>query len=43
MQVEQKLKQSMPKAMIRRIHELASLHPYPRFTPGGRYIRRKNN
>ncbi|EEF42929.1 hypothetical protein RCOM_1355420 [Ricinus communis] len=45
-EVEQKLKQTMrplPKSVIRRICELASLHPYPRFTPGGRYIRRKNN
>ncbi|WCJ34471.1 TRF-like 8 [Euphorbia peplus] len=42
---EEKLKnvaRTLPKAVIRRIRELAILHPYPRFTPGGRYIRRKN-
>ncbi|XP_065856204.1 uncharacterized protein [Euphorbia lathyris] len=42
---EQNLKHAMrtlPKTVIRQIRELAILHPYPRFTPGGRYIRRKN-
>uniref|UniRef100_A0A2P2KY57 Uncharacterized protein LOC8284508 n=1 Tax=Rhizophora mucronata TaxID=61149 RepID=A0A2P2KY57_RHIMU len=45
MQVEHKLKHgicSLPKSVMHRICELASIHPYPRFTPGGRYIRRKN-
>ncbi|KDP29137.1 hypothetical protein JCGZ_16526 [Jatropha curcas] len=45
-EVEQKLNHAirpLPKPVIRRIRELASLHPYPRFTPGGRYIRRKKN
>ncbi|KAJ8899852.1 hypothetical protein K2173_019555 [Erythroxylum novogranatense] len=44
-EVEQKLKHGMcplPKSVIQRIRELASIHPYPRFTPGGRYVRRKN-
>lgn len=46
LQVEQKLKHAMrplPKSVLRRIRELAKIHPYPRFTPGGRYIRRKKN
>ncbi|KAJ9181562.1 hypothetical protein P3X46_009681 [Hevea brasiliensis] len=45
-EVEQKLKHAMrplPKSVIHRIRELATVHPYPRFTPGGRYIRRKKN
>uniref|UniRef100_A0A251K3T1 Uncharacterized protein n=1 Tax=Manihot esculenta TaxID=3983 RepID=A0A251K3T1_MANES len=45
-EVEQKLKHAMrplPKLVIHRILELATVHPYPRFTPGGRYIRRKKN
>ncbi|KAG8648543.1 uncharacterized protein LOC110620807 isoform X3 [Manihot esculenta] len=44
-EVDQKLKHAMrplPKSVICRILELATVHPYPRFTPGGRYIRRKN-
>uniref|UniRef100_A0A2P2KY53 Uncharacterized protein LOC8284508 n=1 Tax=Rhizophora mucronata TaxID=61149 RepID=A0A2P2KY53_RHIMU len=44
-EVEHKLKHgicSLPKSVMHRICELASIHPYPRFTPGGRYIRRKN-
>ncbi|XP_021655832.2 uncharacterized protein LOC110646639 isoform X1 [Hevea brasiliensis] len=45
-EVEQKLKHAMrplPKTVVHRILELATVHPYPRFTPGGRYIRRKKN
>ncbi|CAK7343108.1 unnamed protein product [Dovyalis caffra] len=45
-EVEEKLKdvvRSLPSSVFRRVRELASLHPYPRFSPGGRYIRRKKN
>lgn len=44
-EVKEKLKdvvRSLPSSVFRRVRELASLHPYPRFSPGGRYIRRKN-
>lgn len=45
-EVEEKLKNAtrpLPKSVLRRVRELASIHPYPRFSPGGRYIRRKKN
>ncbi|KAJ4847774.1 hypothetical protein Tsubulata_010677 [Turnera subulata] len=45
-EVEEKLKHAtrpLPKSILRRVRELASIHPYPRFSPGGRYVRRKKN